>query len=263
MLLALVPVGLVIVTTFAGLYISGKLNAEPNSPLFGILGAADSSAVLLVASFFGMVSASILAIVPGGLKLEQVSSSLIDGVKAMMPAMIILLLAWSLGDITQRLGTAEFVIEAISGNLSPSFLPLTVFIIASVIAFSTGTSWGVMAILTPIAIPLAYEMPRLAGMTGPGVDGILFGTVGAVLAGATFGDHCSPISDTTILSSMASGCKHIEHVRTQIPYALLAAGVSILLGYLPSGFGLSPWIGLVLGCAFLALAPRLLMKPHQ
>jgi Na+/H+ antiporter NhaC len=262
-LIALVPVGLVIATTIIGLYLSGRASSEPSSPLFSILGAADSSAVLLIASFFGMVSASVLAATLGRLKVTHVSDSLIEGVKAMMPAMVILLLAWSLGDITARLGTAQFVIDAVAGNLSPSLLPLSVFIIAGVVAFSTGTSWGVMAILIPIAIPLAYEMPRQVGMTGSILDSILFGTVGAVLAGATFGDHCSPISDTTILSSMASGCKHIDHVRTQIPYALLAAGTAILFGYLPSGFGLTPWIGLTLGAALLIIAPRFLMKPVQ
>ncbi|MCB2212007.1 Na+/H+ antiporter NhaC family protein [bacterium] len=262
-LLALVPVGLVILTTFAGLYLSGRAGAGPDAALFEILGAADSAQVLLAASFFGMVSAAILAVYPGRLKVQAVSDALIDGVKAMMPAMVILLLAWSLGDITDRLGTAEYVIDAVSGNLAPAMLPMVVFLIAAVIAFSTGTSWGVMAILIPIAIPLAYEMASLGGHAGDPVHGVFYGTVGAVLAGATFGDHCSPISDTTILSSMASGCKHIEHVRTQIPYALLAAGVSIVFGYLPSGLGFSPWIGLVLGAALIVFLPKLLMKPVE
>ncbi len=262
-LLALIPVLLVIVTVILGLYLSGKANSQPGSPLFSILGAADSSAVLLVASFFGMVSASILAASLGKMKVHLVSDAIIDGIKAMMPAMVILLLAWSLGDITTRLGTAQYVIDSVSGVLSPSLLPLSVFIIAGIIAFATGTSWGVMAILIPIAIPLAYEMPRQAAMTGGILDSILYGTVGAVLAGATFGDHCSPISDTTILSSMASGCKHIDHVRTQIPYALLAAGMAIFFGYLPSGLGVSPWIGLTVGTALLIALPRFLMKPVQ
>ncbi|MBS1262536.1 MAG: Malate-2H(+)/Na(+)-lactate antiporter [Calditrichaeota bacterium] len=255
-LLALVPVGLVIVSVFAGLYLSGASEAREGAALFEILGAADSSLVLLVASFFGMVSAALLAATVGRINVADVSNSLIDGIKAMMPAMVILLLAWSLGDACSRLGTARFVIEAVSGGLAPSMIPMVVFLVAGVIAFSTGTSWGVMAILTPIAVPLAWEIPRAAGMFGATADAILFATVGAVLAGATFGDHCSPISDTTILSSMASGCNHIDHVRTQIPYALLVAAASILFGYLPSGFGVTPWLGLAAGGALLVMLPR-------
>ena len=126
-------------------------------------------------------------------------------------------------------------------------LPTFVFLLASVIAFSTGTSWGTMGIVMPLVIPLAYSQIALDGATVAANNPILLCCVGSVLAGAIFGDHCSPISDTTVLSSQASGCNHIAHVQTQLPYALLVASVSALFGTLPIGFGVSVWIMLPIG----------------
>lgn len=254
--IALVPIGLVIVATFIGLYLSGKTAIGHSAPLFEILGSADSSAVLLGSSFIGMLSAAVMAVAFGRAKVADVSQGLIDGIRSMVPAMVILLLAWSLGDVTGRLGTARFVIDSTAGNLSPALLPAALFIIAGITAFSTGTSWGAMAILIPIAIPLAHHLPIEAGSSATVAHSVLLGSIGAVLAGSTFGDHCSPISDTTILSSMASGCHHIQHVNTQIPYALISAGVALFFGYLPSGFGVPPWIGLLIGTSLLFLIPK-------
>jgi Na+/H+ antiporter NhaC len=253
---ALVPIALVIIATFIGLYLNGVHSLSAGAPLFAILGAADSSAVLLGSSFLGMLASAILAVSIGRVAVQDVSNGLIDGIKAMVPAMVILLLAWSLGEVTGRLDTAGYVIEAVSGNLKPSLLPATLFIISSLVAFSTGTSWGAMAIIIPIAIPLAHTLPLEAGSSAAIAEGVMLSSVGGVLAGAVFGDHCSPISDTTILSSMASGCRHIDHVSTQIPYALIAGGLAILFGYLPSGFGIPPWIGLLLAGSLIAVLPR-------
>jgi Na+/H+ antiporter NhaC len=253
---AIVPILFVIVATFVGLYISGKNEIGGNGKLFEILGAADSSAILLFSSFMGMITAASLGMMFGKVKINDISEALIDGMRAMMPAMIILILAWSLGDICNRIGTAKFVIDSLTDTISPFFIPAALFVVAGLVAFSTGTSWGAMAILIPIAIPLAYELPLINGVSNSISDGILLGTIGAVLAGATFGDHCSPISDTTILSSMASGCNHIDHVQTQIPYALISALFALILGYIPSGFGVSPWIGIILGGLILILLPK-------
>ena len=121
-------------------------------------------------------------------------------------------------------------------------------------AFATGTSWGTMGILTPLIIPLANSLSTGAGHA-PGssvYEGVLLGCIASVLAGSVWGDHCSPIdSDTTILSSMASGCDHLAHVKTQLPYAMLTGGAAALLGFLPSAFGIGPWPGLFLGVAFV------------
>jgi len=125
--------------------------------------------------------------------------------------------------------------------------------VAAFIGFSTGTSWATMAILVPIVIPMAYKLTAEINLDPSIANSILLGTLGAVLAGSTFGDHCSPISDTTIMSSMASSADHIDHVNTQLPYALTVALVSCLVGYLPAGYGFSPGISLFIGTGILVV----------
>jgi Na+/H+ antiporter NhaC len=143
----------------------------------------------------------------------------------MFLAFVVLTLAWSLGQVCADLQTAGFLKAAVGPNVPPVLLPVAVFFVAGAVSFSTGTSWGTMAILTPLAVPLALDV-------APGNLDVLEATVAAILGGAVFGDHCSPISDTTILSSMASGCDHVDHVRTQLPYALFAAIVAAVVGVL-------------------------------
>ena len=126
-------------------------------------------------------------------------------------------------------------------------MPLVVFVLAAAVSFATGTSWGTMAILMPLVYPLGHALPLEAGLSAATALHIHLASVSAVLAGAVFGDHCSPISDTTILSSLASGSDHVDHVKTQMPYAMTVAGISAICGYLPVGFGLSPWLSLALG----------------
>jgi Na+/H+ antiporter NhaC len=145
----------------------------------------------------------------------------------MLMAAVVLTLAWSLGQVCTDLDTAGFLVAAVGPRLDPVLLPAAVFAVAAAVSFATGTSWGTMAILTPLAVPLVLH----AG----GVNaGMVAATVSAILGGSVFGDHCSPISDTTIMSSMASSCDHVDHVRTQLPYALLAAAVALVVGYVPT-----------------------------
>jgi Na+/H+ antiporter NhaC len=132
-----------------------------------------------------------------------------------------------------------------------AFVPAIVFMLAAVTAFSTGTSWGTMGILMPLAIPLAWAVMTVNGMADPAGMHILYSATACVLAGAVWGDHCSPISDTTVLSSIASGCDHIEHVRTQMPYALLVGAVAIVLGTIPAGYGMPAWVSILVGGAVL------------
>ena len=149
------------------------------------------------------------------------------------------------------LGTAQFLSQALSDSLPLGLIPAIVFVIAAAIAFATGTSWATMAILIPLVIPLTVS---LGGAENFGVGGgysILLGSISSVLAGAIFGDHCSPISDTTVLSSTASACDHVDHVRTQLPYALLVATVGLLIGDLGTAFGLPSWIALLGGVGAL------------
>jgi Na+/H+ antiporter NhaC len=142
-------------------------------------------------------------------------------------------------------------------------LPVSVFAAAAAIAFATGTSWATMAILIPLVIPLAATLGAAGGLTPGEFQPLLFGTVSSVLAGAIFGDHCSPISDTTVLSSMASASDHVDHVRTQLPYAMLVAMVGMLIGDIPTAYGM-PWIvSYVVGIAILFAVLWFVGKPSQ
>jgi Na+/H+ antiporter NhaC len=142
-------------------------------------------------------------------------------------------------------------------------IPAIVFILAAITAFTTGTSWGTMAILMPLIIPLAWAVMTVNGIADPSGMHILYSAVACCLAGAVWGDHCSPISDTTVLSSVASGCDHIEHVRTQLPYAMLVGIVGLLIGTVPGGFGMPPWLSIVIGIVILASILRLLGKKAE
>jgi len=175
--------------------------------------------------------------------------------------------AWALSDQTGagQLDTGGYLASRLSEQVSPFFLPTAVFIVAGAVAFSTGTSWGTMAILTPLSIELSLRIgaatsSELADPFGP----ICMATVGSVLAGAIFGDHCSPLSDTTILSSRASGCDHVVHVRTQMPYALSVGLITIVFGTLPAAWGVSPYVCLALGAiAIVAMVMIVGKRPDR
>jgi Na+/H+ antiporter NhaC len=187
--------------------------------------------------------------------------ALVNGIKSMVPAMIILVLAWCIGKVCAEIRTADYLVHHLSGIISPRFLPMLVFMLAVGISFSTGTSWGTMSILTPIVIPLVYGTFAGSAGEGAGLDRVLYSSIAAILAGAVFGDHCSPISDTTIMSSMASGADHVDHVRTQLPYALTVGAVSIVFGYLLLAVGAPAIVSLAAGAAFLLAFVRFGGKP--
>ena len=260
---AMIPIGFVILTTIVGLYFNGRaaLGATAESMAFHeIIGKANSFTVLMWAAFGGSILAGIMSLSQKLMTLQETVDGYLNGIKSMVYAMVILILAWSLGSIAADLSTAEYVLHITRGLFSPNLLPAMTFIVAALIGFSTGTSWGTMAILTPIVIPMAYHLPIEAGIEVSLQSSILLGTIAAVLSGACFGDHCSPISDTTILSSMASGADHIDHVKTQLPYALLAAGVAIVVGYIPAGYGMNPFFSIVIGIGVLYLIHRKIAK---
>jgi Na+/H+ antiporter NhaC len=213
------------------------------------------------AAFAGCLVALGLARTQRVLSLEQGLTAWAHGMKSMILAFVILTLAWSIGDVCGDLSTASYIADFLSGVLDPRLLPALVFVAAAGIAFATGTSWGTMGLLIPLAVPAAFELTRSAGLGPEATHAIFLGSAAAVLSGAIFGDHCSPISDTTVLSSMASGCDHVDHVRTQLPYALTVGTAVILFGYLPEAVGLSPWICLVVGSAALIAVVRFVGKP--
>jgi Na+/H+ antiporter NhaC len=218
-----------------------------------VISAAENTTLILdYAALFGLALALLCSQLFGSLSMPVISNCFKRGFKRAMIPFVILILAWSLKNCCDSLKTGEFLTAILAGRVSPHWFPPAVFLVASVTSFATGTSYGTMAILIPTAIPVAFAL-----------DGNTYGlttmiSLGAVLDGAIFGDHCSPISDTTIMSSIASSCDLMHHVRTQLPYSLFVAGLALLFAYLPSAFGLAPgWSFLlailVMGCFFIFL----------
>ncbi|MCP4452742.1 MAG: hypothetical protein GY809_14865 [Planctomycetes bacterium] len=192
-----------------------------------------SSQILLYSSSFGLVLAVTCAAMCERVSGLQILRSIRAGFKKGLLPVVILILAWSMKNCCSALNTGGFLSSALADSIAPHWFAPLVFVVASVTSFATGTSYGTMAILIPTAVPVAFTM-----------DGQMYGlttmvTLGAVLDGAIFGDHCSPISDTTILSSISTQCVLIDHVRTQIPYSLFVAGLALCVGYVPSAWGWS------------------------
>lgn len=246
---AIIPVGVVLLATLAGLYATGMQALGGNLPadqgwlknLGDIFGNSNSFKALLWASAGGGIVAFIMALAQKSINLEKAVEVYVQGVLHMANACIVLVLAWAIGDVCKELFTAGFLVETTRGFLSARLLPLLTFLISAAVAFATGTSWGTMAIVMPIAIELGHTLPIEAGFAPNLAWSILVGTIAGVLAGSTFGDHCSPISDTTIMSSMASASDHVDHVRTQIPYALTTAFLACAVGAVPGGWGINPY----------------------
>ena len=254
---AILPIAVLVLSVMGGLYFTGLASAGDSATgLKDIIGAADSNKSLMWGSLIGMITAAALTLSQRIISLEEVVDAWYKGVKAMFYAMIILALAWALGGITEILGTADYLVSVLGDTLPVQWLPVIVFVLAAFTAFATGSSWGAMGILIPLVIPLTWAVMKASGFDGPDDMHILYSSIAGVLAGSVWGDHCSPISDTTILSSMASGCDHIEHVRTQIPYAVLVALVSMLLCAIPVAYGFPWWAALATSAVVLLVVLR-------
>ncbi|MGD8607910.1 MAG: Na+/H+ antiporter NhaC family protein [Myxococcales bacterium] len=255
---ALIPVLVVVLVAAIGIYVDGRAKVvaaglEPS--LRAIVGAASSSSAMLWATGAGCLAALALAVGSGALTFAQSIDAWTNGIRSMVYAILILVLAWSLGAVCRDLQTASFLMGAVGDWLAPAWIPAAVFIMAALVSFATGTSWGTMAILFPLVVPLAQQI-------APGRETILLGTISSILAGSVWGDHCSPISDTTILSSMAASCDHMDHVRTQLPYALFIGLVSLLCAELPVAAGwYGPWMGLVVGAVVTIAIFELISRP--
>lgn len=251
------PVISILAVGIFGLYLTGSRALEASGAtgygIGDIVGAADSYKALLWASLTGCIVALLLSVFQRILTVKVAIEAWVTGLKSMVLAMIILILAWSIGNVTEELHTAEYLVQILGEVLSPYWLPSLTFIVAALVAFSTGTSWATMAILMPLVIPLAHALGVEIGLDMGENHHLMLGVISSVLSGAVFGDHCSPISDTTIMSSMASACDHIDHVRTQLPYALLAAIGGVLIGDIPTAFGFSPFLAIALSTSVMLL----------
>lgn len=268
---AMFPILTVVGVTVIGLWVSGSAvvsradYASTFKWIQDVFSNASSFSSLLWASLAGLTVALLLAIVQRLLSIRQSMEAAIDGMKSMLLAMVVLVLAWSIGSVCTELHTADFVVGLTRDILSPHWLPVLTFAISAGVSFATGSSWGTMAILMPLVIPIANGLSLHAGyqITDPIYYTHMVGTISSVLAGSVWGDHCSPISDTTIMSSMASGCDHIAHVRTQIPYALGVGFLGMLVGDIPTAFGLSPWISILIGTAAIVVGVRWLGQKDE
>jgi Na+/H+ antiporter NhaC len=249
--LALIPVLVLVFGTLAGLYATGIKGAPEGLSIADIIGRSDSYTALIWSSFSAIMVAALLSLLFGKLKLKETAEAAIDGFKHMFSAIVILILAWSLAEVTSDLKTAEFLAGFLENKLDPIWMPTAVFVISALVSFATGSSWGTMAILYPLVIASTWHLSMQAGLNEEEAYGLLANAISTVMAGSVLGDHCSPISDTTILSSLATGCDHIAHVRTQLPYALVVATVSLVLGTIMSSFGMPIWLIYVLGSVIL------------
>ncbi|WP_421717086.1 Na+/H+ antiporter NhaC family protein [Arcobacter arenosus] len=271
---AIIPIGVLIVVAFVGFYINGvsslegealkAVQANPYSfaSIRDAFGAADASIVIFEAALLASIVAIAMGLQQKLFSLHEAIETWVYGVKALVITAVILILAWSLSAVMKELGTAAYLVQLLSETTPQFILPTIIFILGSIISFSTGTSYGTMGILMPLTIPLANAIGINTGLESDDLHNYIVLNVGAVLTGAIFGDHCSPISDTSILSSMASSCDHMDHISTQLYYALFVGIVAVVCGYLPAAFGVSVYILLPLSLAVIFLTIRFYGKPY-
>ncbi|MCH7527293.1 MAG: Na+/H+ antiporter NhaC family protein [Planctomycetes bacterium] len=251
--LAAVPILVLVGVTVAVLWFSGLAGLEEGAAqtFKDVLGKSDPYRSILYGGLSCVVAAFLVTVLARACTIKEVADAGLDGMAKMFPAIVILVLAWSLSTVSQDLQLGEIVSGRLQeGQFAVQWLPMLVFACAAGVSFATGTSWGTMGIFCPavvqIAATLATPLPEVEALK------LFYASVGAVLAGAIFGDHCSPISDTTVLSSVASECRVEQHVWTQLPYALLAAVVAMGAGdYFCAHHQQPAWMGLLLGGGIL------------
>jgi len=232
---AAIPIIILVLGTIIGLFVTGE-----GDSIQAIVETANSYAALLWGSLASLVTAIGMTLAKKLLDTEKTLEGMMDGMHTMFDGVLILVLAWALSDVTVTLGTADYLISVFGEALNPFWMPALVLLLSALTAFATGSSWGTMGILMPLVVPLAWQIGVNTGIEEAMTLEIIYASVSAVLAGSVWGDHCSPISDTTILSSIATQCDHIEHVNTQLPYAMIVGTISILsmIGMLVIGI---PW----------------------
>lgn len=201
---------------------------------------------LAVAFFLASIAASIMTKRSKVMTSKEIGETWTAGFGQMVDAILILILSWSIGSVTVDVGTADFIVGVTKGVITPGVMLIAIFFAACLTSFATGTSWGTFAIFLPIAIPIAIAN-----------DMSIYPAIGASIAGGMFGDHCSPISDSTILASLGANSDHLAHVKTQIPYALVCA-VSSIIGFIVAAITENPLLTVVISIALMMLITYLL-----
>ncbi|WP_050951010.1 Na+/H+ antiporter NhaC family protein [Ignavibacterium album] len=259
-----IPILIIVFGTVAGLIFTGIKSLESmgikDYSIRDIISYSDSYASLLWSSAAACVVAGVMIGTQRIMNLGEIMDACFLGIRSMFLAVVMLTLAWAIGSITQDIKTADYIISVISDSIAPHWLPVLVFIVCAATSFSTGTSWGTMAIMMPLVIPLSFHISSINNLSEADSYLIMVGAISSVLAGCVFGDHCSPISDTTILSSMASGCDHVAHVNTQLPYSIFVAIFCMLLGDIPTAFGFPPILSILLIVLCLIIGLRIIGK---
>ena len=269
---AIIPIGTLIIASLCGFYFNGRsvlmesgdaaiISMMTEQPLafnsiIQAFGESDASVVLFQAALIASIVTLVLGLLQKAWTMQEGIDIWVRGMKSLIITGVILILAWSLSGVIKEMGTAVFLSAALQNTLPPFLLASLIFILGSVISFATGTSYGTMGILMPLAIPIAHTI-------GGGDHQFTLIAISAVLSGPILGDHCSPISDTTILSSMGAASDHVDHVRTQLIYALTVGGVSILFGYIPLALGLPLFLTLPIAIAVLFIIVRFVGKPVE
>jgi len=232
---AALPIGVLVFGCIGGLWITGE-----GDSIQAVIETANSYKALLWGSLLSIVVAIIMTLGQKLLNIEDTLEGMMGGMHTMFDGLLILVMAWALSAVTVELGTADYLMSVFGEALNPYWLPALILVLSALTAFATGSSWGTMGILMPLVVPLAWEIGNNSGLPFAITHEIIYASVSAVLAGSVWGDHCSPISDTTILSSIATQCDHIEHVNTQLPYAMIVGVISVvgMIGMLVAGI---PW----------------------
>ena len=268
---AIVPILSIILITAYGILYTGTeslgltFSEITFSNLKSVMAASSTSKVLLWSGILGLLFSITSITLTKTMKITEAVDVFIKGASSMFFAIVILCQAWVLASVCSELGTNYYLINLIGDGISLSFLPLIVFLVASIISFATGTSYGTMGILFPLVAPLTASLLASNGLevvSSGNYNNIFLGVIGAVFSGALFGDHCSPISDTTTMSSLSTGCDMLEHFSTQLVYGIFVLIVSALTGFITIGFGINPFIYILFGIISMIIFTYFFGKKH-
>ncbi|MEX0608562.1 MAG: Na+/H+ antiporter NhaC family protein [Balneolaceae bacterium] len=241
-----IPIIVLVIGTIAGLFVTGE-----GDNVQEIIETANSYNALLWGSLASVVVAIGMTLSQKLLNVEKTLEGMMSGMHVMFDGVLILVLAWALSDVTVALGTADYLVSVFGEALNPYWMPAIILVLSALTAFATGSSWGTMGILMPLVVPLGWQIGNATGLPVDVTLEVIYASVSAVLAGSVWGDHCSPISDTTILSSIATQCDHVEHVNTQLPYAMIVGAISILAMISVLVLNISVWVIYPAGIAMI------------
>ncbi|WP_417615828.1 Na+/H+ antiporter NhaC family protein [Oceanisphaera sp.] len=260
---AIIPMTVLVLTTLGGIWYTGmeELGHPAEYSLRDVFGNGDSFTAMMWGSLLSTLVALIMTQAQRLLSMDEAAHYWFEGVKSMLLPITILMMAWALSSVNESLHTSDYLVSVLGNSLAPELIPVSVFLLSAFTAFATGSSWGVMGIMMPLVVPLAWAVLLHHGLAGdPEFMHLFYASVAAVLAGAVWGDHCSPLAETTLLAAMASGCGLVEHVRTQLPYALFVGVIATLFGIVPVAYGLPWWLGIAICALAMALGLRVLGK---